>query len=421
MESSGYKGPINPNPADGESSVIIYGYVPSRALATIALVSFGLVALNYLSILARFKQSRAFSGLMVFGCICEIVGYAARLFSHYHPYVVVYFIIQYFFIVVSPVFFQAAFYLALGLGLRRLDHRGSTLLRFEPKILIAVMIVSDVVTTIIQVVGAALIGVAESARFGNGSASITSDQANDILLAGLATQTASFLAFLVLLGLCIWRSARTFTAAHLPKQFSLLLFLASLLVFLRTTFRLAETAQGVFGYASSHEALFGTLEYLPVILAVSIYAAIPLEHQLPIDVDDERYEPSVDDRSLDMRQTTKEARTIDLRSGGGGGPGGADLEPEDGYAGEADRRSRDGKRGGYAAREDDDGALSSPSGSGSGTDSSRTRTRTRSRDEVEQRDEDEGVVSDESPRTAVERGAGSGSDAESEKRRLKRE
>ncbi|GAA5851092.1 hypothetical protein JCM9279_000318 [Rhodotorula babjevae] len=414
MESSGYRGPINPNPGDGESSVIIYGYVPSRALATIALVSFGLVALNYLSILARFKQSRAFNGLMVFGCVCEIVGYAARLFSHYHPYVVVYFIIQYFFIVVSPVFFQAAFYLALGLGLRRLDHRGSTLLRFEPKILIAVMIVSDVVTTIIQVVGAALIGVAESARFGNGSSRITSDQANDILLAGLATQTASFLAFLVLLALCIWRSARTFTAAHLPKQFSLLLFLASLLVFLRTTFRLAETAQGVFGYASSHEALFGTLEYLPVILAVSIYAAIPLEHQLPIDVDDERYESSMDDRSLDMRQTTKEARTIDLRNGAG-----ADADADqDGYAGEADQRSmRDGKRGGYSARGEDDGAVSSPSGS----DSSRTRTRTRSRDEVEQRDEDEGVVSDESPRTAVERGSGSGSDAESEKRRMKRE
>ena len=69
MESSGYRGPINPNPGDGESSVIIYGYIPSRALATIALVSFGLVALNYLSILARFKQSRAFNGLMVFGCV----------------------------------------------------------------------------------------------------------------------------------------------------------------------------------------------------------------------------------------------------------------------------------------------------------------------------------------------------------------
>ncbi len=46
----------------------------------------------------------------------------------------------------------------------------------------------DVATTILQIAGAALIGVSESARVqGNGSA-ITPEQANDILLAGLALQ-----------------------------------------------------------------------------------------------------------------------------------------------------------------------------------------------------------------------------------------
>ncbi|GAA6054591.1 hypothetical protein JCM3770_000067 [Rhodotorula araucariae] len=356
----GYNGPINPNPKDGEAGVIIYGYVPSNALAAVALITFGLVVFNHTSHLVRHKSTRVFSSLMVFGCLCEIVGYASRLVSHYHPFVVNYFIIQYFFIVVAPVFFAAAFYLALGLGLRRLDHRGSTLLRFNPKILIIVMIVSDTVTTIIQIAGAALIGVAESSRFSNGSAKITSDQANDILLAGLALQTASFLAFLVLLAMCIWRSARTFTAAHLPKQFSILLFLSSLLVFLRTTFRLAETAQGVFGPASTSEALFGTLEYLPVILAVAIYAAVPLETQLPIDVDDDRYESSMDER-----QATKEARTIDLRGGDADG----------------------------------DASESSPS-------------RSRSNGGLRESDEDEGVVSDASPSTVVERGGDGYSDPE---------
>ncbi|BGP40639.1 hypothetical protein JCM10450v2_004634 [Rhodotorula kratochvilovae] len=342
----GYNGPINPNPKDGEAGVIIYGYVPSNALAAVALITFGLVVFNHTSHLVRHKSTRVFSSLMVFGCLCEIVGYASRLVSHYHPFVVNYFIIQYFFIVVSPVFFQAAFYVALGMGLRRLDHRGSTLLRFNPKILIVAMIVADVVTTIIQIAGAALIGVAESSRFSNGSAKITSDQANDILLAGLAMQTASFFAFLVLLGMCIWRSARTFTAAHLPKKFSLLLFISSLLVFLRTTFRLAETAQGVFGPASTSEALFGTLEYLPVILAVAIYAAVPLENQLPIDVDDERYESS-----LNERQATKEARTIDLRGNG-----------EDADASESSRsRSNGGMR---ESDEDEGGVRDSVAGGG---------------------------------------------------------
>lgn len=38
----------------------------------------------------------------------------------------------------------------------------------------------------------------------------------------------------------------------------------SLLVFLRTLFRLAETAQGLWSFASTHESLFGTLEFAPV-------------------------------------------------------------------------------------------------------------------------------------------------------------
>ncbi|GAA5857726.1 hypothetical protein JCM8547_005961, partial [Rhodosporidiobolus lusitaniae] len=230
--------------------------------------------------------------------------YDLGLRSHFKIFLVNLLIVLYFFLVIAPVFYQAALYVAFGQALRRLDHYGATLLRFEPKILISGMIVADVVTTIIQVVGAALIGVAESARFGNRSSSLTSEQANDILLAGLSIQVFTYLAFSILLVLCIIRSERTFTAAHLPKRFSLLMLLSAFLLLLRTTFRLAETAQGVFGYASSHEALFGCLEYLPVILAISLWAAMPLEETLPIDVDDLPGSPSHEStRTLSMRQS----------------------------------------------------------------------------------------------------------------------
>ncbi|GAA5837866.1 hypothetical protein JCM11251_004682 [Rhodosporidiobolus azoricus] len=300
-----YKGPINPDPGPGESAIVIFGYVPSESLASIALLAFGLVFFNHLSWMIRHKTTRVFYGLFLFGNACEIVGYAARLRAHFKPFVVNLFIVQYFFIVVSPVFYQAALYIAFAQALRRLDHYGSTLLRFEPRILMWVMVVADVITTIIQVVGAALIGVSESARFRNESMSLTSDQANDILLAGLAIQTFSFLAFIILLGLCIVRSARTFTAAHLPKGFSVLIFLSAFLLLLRTTFRLAETAQGVFGPAASKEALFGTLEFFPVIMAISLWAAMPLEETLPIDVDDEPrdQDTSLSGHTFSMQQT----------------------------------------------------------------------------------------------------------------------
>ncbi|GAA5987675.1 hypothetical protein JCM10908_007167 [Rhodotorula pacifica] len=286
--SSGYaypKGvPVNPKDPipDSEAPISIFGYIPNRTFAIVALITFCVAVLVHSFYLVRFRGTRTFQALIAFGALCEVVGYAARLTASKNPFIVVKFVIQYFFIVVAPVFFQAAFYIALAGALKRLDRGGRALLGFNPKILVAVMITADVITTIVQIAGAALIGVAESTTYRDGqSSTITSAQANDILLAGLSLQTASFLAFLSLLAVCIVRSRKAQLSSRLPRRFTTVLFVASLLVFLRTTFRLAETAEGVFSYASRTEPLFAGLEYLPVILAVLLFAAFPLYKLLP--------------------------------------------------------------------------------------------------------------------------------------------
>lgn len=45
-------------------------------------------------------------------------------------------------------------------------------------------------------------------------------------------------------------------------------------MFVRTVFRLVETAQGVFGYLSVHEVFFGTLEFAPVGVAVWLLGTV---------------------------------------------------------------------------------------------------------------------------------------------------
>ncbi|BGP56001.1 hypothetical protein JCM8202_005143 [Rhodotorula sphaerocarpa] len=277
--------PINPQlpPPNGEAAISIFGYIPNRAFAIVALVTFCIAVIFHTFYLVRVRGTRTFYGLMVFGGICEIVGYGARLKAASNPFIVNGFVIQYFFIVVAPVFFQSAFYIAVASALKRLEGGGTALLGFNPKLLVAFMITADVFTTIVQIIGAALIGVAESSAYDNGgkSSTISPKQANDILLAGLSLQTASFLAFLMLLGLCAYRSRGVTQSRGLPIKFSVVLFISSLLVFLRTTFRLAETAEGVFSYASRTEGLFAGLEYVPVILAVLLFAAFPLHKLLP--------------------------------------------------------------------------------------------------------------------------------------------
>ena len=51
-----------------------------------------------------------------------------------------------------------------------------------------------------------------------------------------------------------------------------ILFVASLCILLRLIFRLVESGEGVFGYLSSHEAFFGALEYVPVLVAMVLLA-----------------------------------------------------------------------------------------------------------------------------------------------------
>lgn len=116
----------------------------------------------------------------------------------------------------------------------------------------------------IQIAGAALIGIAYSNRR-------DPTNPNHILLAGLVFQAVTFLVFIVLLGLFIWRARKVaFQAAS--KTFYASFWLALLFLYLRICFRLAETAQGLEGELQSHEVYFGVLEFMPVVIALTLLA-----------------------------------------------------------------------------------------------------------------------------------------------------
>lgn len=181
------------------------------------------------------------------------------------------FVIQYFFIVCAPVALTAAIYACLYKMARwaskaTLSGLGSNWRR--PRWILWTFIVADIVTTGMQVAGAALIGAAES----EGKDPTTP---NNILLAGLAVQTFSFCMYFVVFGFFL-REIRRDRSLRLSRNFKVFvaaLLLASLLILLRTVFRLAETAEGVYGYLMTHEAFFGALEFAPVVAASLMLAA----------------------------------------------------------------------------------------------------------------------------------------------------
>lgn len=242
-------------------------YTPSRFLAILGIILYALCLLPH-AIRLFLHRTWAFSTLTLITCAFEIIGYVFRLRSTAppigDPYSVINFVVQYFFIVVAPVFFSAAIYTTLTSMISALGDNRMRLWRGR-KWIVAVFVSCDVVATIVQVAGAALIGVAESNRK-------SPTTANNILLAGLAFQVFTFLIFISLLGSFIY-SARKGAVSRGESgmmQFTLAVVVATLLIYLRTIFRLAETAEGVGGYASRQEGLFGGLEFAPVVLAVGL-------------------------------------------------------------------------------------------------------------------------------------------------------
>ncbi|KXT15949.1 hypothetical protein AC579_1420 [Pseudocercospora musae] len=255
----GYIDPNFPNPVGpNDATIIIYGYTPSSLVGVLGVVLFAIATVAHLYLLIR-HRTWYFTPMMV-GTAMEVVGYVFRLLSSQQdPYSVPWFVVQYFFIVIAPVFFSAAIYTIVSIMINIYGHNHAPL---PPKAILATFIACDVVATIVQIAGAALVGVSYSNRK-NPTAY------NYILLAGLAFQVLSFAVFLVVLAWTLSKARNS--PRSIDKGFIMSVIVATIVVYLRTCFRLAETAEGLMQHLSTHEVFFGCLEFAPIVVAVLVF------------------------------------------------------------------------------------------------------------------------------------------------------
>lgn len=233
-------------------------YTPSLAVGILGVLLFAIASITHIYLLTRYR-TWYFTPMLV-GTLMEIVGYTFRLLSSQQdPYSVPWFVVQYFFIVIAPVFFSAAIYTLVSV---MIGIYGKECAPMPPKVVLAVFITCDVIATIVQIAGAALVGVAYSNQK-------NPTTYNQILLAGIAFQVFSFVVFLVVLAWMLIKARRS--PAAIDKSFLVALVVATLAVYLRTCFRLAETAEGLMQNLSTHEAFFGCLEFAPIVVAVFLF------------------------------------------------------------------------------------------------------------------------------------------------------
>ncbi|GKZ34473.1 hypothetical protein AbraIFM66950_004748 [Aspergillus brasiliensis] len=203
----------------------LWSYMPSIPAAVIFLILFlGATGIHTVKLI----RSRAWFNIpLAIGGVFEIIGFIARIFSHFHTADLPPFAIQSVFILIAPVLFAASVYMALGRIIRSVNAEQHSIvpLRWVTKLFVT----SDVVAFFVQSSGAGLQAVQSMQTI-----------SKVIVIIGLIVQVGMFVFFIVV-SLSPW------------KYHMYTLFAVSILILVRSIYRVVEYAMGYNGYLLTHE------------------------------------------------------------------------------------------------------------------------------------------------------------------------
>ena len=201
---------------------------------------------------------------MIFGCICDILGYGGRIMLYQDPFSFNGFMLQITTITLGPAFFSAAIYFTLA---RIVVYLGREYSRLPPQAYYYIFIPCDLVSLALQGTGGGL----------SSSSSGGSKVAVDVSITGLSFQVITLCVFIALATDFAIRFSRgqktSANSGSLPQQFKIFItFLSAaiILILIRCGYRIAELKGGYTGPGSSlirDEPLFIALEGVMIILA----------------------------------------------------------------------------------------------------------------------------------------------------------
>ena len=178
---------------------------------------------------------------------CEHATKFTRGVTNYHP---------------APTFFSAGIYLLLGYIIRVFGRKSSY---FRSDCYFWFFCACDLVSLAVQAVGGGLASAALSAHRDMGDGT-------HIMIAGIAFQMASTLAFAVCMVDCVFRTIYPRHGA-IPKGVSFLfaaMVISVVCIIIRSIYRLVELSQGWTGYLITHEKYFIILDAVMMVIAVGI-------------------------------------------------------------------------------------------------------------------------------------------------------
>lgn len=266
----------------------LYGYTPALSAAIIFTALFFASSLGHIAQVIMYRQW--WLVILPIGTLAETAGHVMRIYGNHDdklrdPYVAMMCLL-----IITPCLFAAVHFATLGRIMTLFPARFSPV---KPVYVTPFFVTVDIASLIIQGIGAGMSGTADSDSdpdLHNGSM---------IVVAGVALQLAGYLVFDTLF-VYFWYHVRKENFPLLRRYGTLMygILASSLLIVLRSIYRVIEMAFGWDGVISSHEwALFvfdATFVWLAVVVLNGIHPGAYLPKQFSWKVqphtDEESYE-----------------------------------------------------------------------------------------------------------------------------------
>ncbi|KAJ3049588.1 hypothetical protein HK097_009441 [Rhizophlyctis rosea] len=238
-----------------------FGYNPSVPASIVAAVIFFVIGLLHAWRTARFRT--LYMVPMTVGCFMETVGYIARIFSRNKPNSIPLYATQFGLIVIAPILFAASIYMVLSRIIQHVSPRHSPV---RPGLIATVFVGFDIVSFLVQCAGAGVL-------MGSNDMNIK-EIGFKLLIAGLALQVIFFAGFVVLSFIFERRATAAGYNKGGWKKLLYALYFASICVLIRSVFRVVEFSGGFKSEIAKDEKLLYTLDFMMMVLAVSIWLVV---------------------------------------------------------------------------------------------------------------------------------------------------
>ncbi|KAK5679175.1 phospholipid-translocating ATPase rsb1 [Elasticomyces elasticus] len=247
-------------------------YIPSYGGNIFFAIWFGLMILPQIGLGIRYK-TWGFMSAMIIGLALEVIGYAARVQLNNNPFDSDSFLMYLITLTIAPVFISAAIYLCLT---RIIVIYGQKCSRFMPGTVAVAFMTSDFLSLLLQAVGGAIADTADTHA--------DSQIGIDIMIAGLVLQAISLAAFLLFVADFAWRchcgvldqdpAKQRVRNQMLFKAFMANLLLATVVILIRSIFRVAELWGGFDGALWNNEVDFLILDGAMISVAALCLSAL---------------------------------------------------------------------------------------------------------------------------------------------------